>query len=607
MASLYPSLRSPLLPGPQSPGTQAAQALKDGVQRRLLSCQLEDLICAGTDTRSTPKPLVTELTKAKEPAPPGLLKDTIDGQRGRPTERIVRDIEERKASLRKVAKHSWSPATDLEPTLEERPLVLLGDFSPKDGLKKESEAGNYERKILLWDEGRRCFASHWPGALASSFCSYAFDLLLQHGPWEALHSKKGQVTRETCWYVRAGCRCDYTYGIARVRAKKKPSATFRAAMETLLEEVMSRVCPGLPKDAWPNCANLNLYTEAWQSVGWHADDESLFMGRDRDCPIVSVSLGARREFWLALRHENCMDPQLKSIVEVDLCDGDVLTMEGLCQKHCVHFVPCDVRNVAPHPWQSDGRARINVTWRWIRDHKQRCPRRAADGDNAADFYFEKQGRVPSEKKALFAQSWAGGRALAWRSCQECDHDAWKGGRNCLKYQKQWLCRPCYEYMLTGGPPRERLQPPRQKGQRRPDISVIRARALQAEAVEADDEDTASEATPDPADANRSACSDPACIQLPPQNVQEQFYMQTMKAHMCLLQQQLQVQQHQALLALAAAGNRPWPWSLEAPSDGQPCGQRGTPQVSYYPAARRSCGEQKRRCATSPVSSVRMLR
>ena len=83
-------------------------------------------------------------------------------------------------------------------------------------------------------------------------------------------------------------------------------------------------------------------------------------------------------------------------------------------------------------------------------------------------------------------------------------------------------RPCYEYVLTGaqlllradvdrygrygfdglflqGPPRERLQPPRPRGQRRapfgpdrariqiesrrPDISMIRARAVQAEAVE----------------------------------------------------------------------------------------------------------------------------
>ena len=35
----------------------------------------------------------------------------------------------------------------------------------------------------------------------------------------------------------------------------------------LLEEVMHRSFPWLPKEAWPNCANLNLYTEAWQSVG----------------------------------------------------------------------------------------------------------------------------------------------------------------------------------------------------------------------------------------------------------------------------------------------------------------------------------------------------
>ncbi|CAE7414706.1 ALKBH3 [Symbiodinium natans] len=600
MASLYPALKltaqSPLLPGPQSAGTQAAQALEDGVRRRLLSCQLEDQISAGTEARTTqtPKPLVTEKL-GKEPAPPGLV-NPIDGQRGRPPERVVavRDLAERKASLRKVAKQSWNPATSLEPSLEEQPLVLLGDFVPKDGLKEteDKECKECTRTILLWDEGRRCFASHWPGVLASSFCNYAFDLLLQHGPWEALHSKKGQVTRETCWYVRAGCRCDYTYGMARVRAKKKPSATFRAAMETLLEEVMSRVCPWLPKDAWPNSANLNLYTEAWQSVGWHADDESLFMGRDRDCPIISVSLGARREFWLALRHDNCMDPQLKSIIEVDLRDGDVLTMEGLCQKHCVHFVPCDVRNVAnaAHPREPiDGRrARINVTWRWIRDHKQRCPKRAVEGSSPSDFYFESYGQVSqacSEKKSLFVQSWAGGRAVAWRSCQECDHDAWKGGRNCLKHQKQWLCRPCYEYMLSGGPPREKLQPPRERGQRRPDIFAIRARAGEA-ALEADDQDTEA-----PDDADMSA-RDQLCLHVAQQQLQ---------AHMCIMQQH-QVQQalrqaHQlessrALIALAAAHTfRPWPESVESLggqeaakqcADAGQCGQQSAPQVSYYP-------------------------
>lgn len=79
-----------------------------------------------------------------------------------------------------------------------------------------------------------------------------------------------------------------------------------------------------------------------------------------------------------MRHEKPLaDPKLQSILELDLKDGDVLTMEalteaigghrrcqGLCQKHCVHFVPCE---------QSRTGARINVTWRWIRSHKLRCP------------------------------------------------------------------------------------------------------------------------------------------------------------------------------------------------------------------------------------------
>ena len=34
----------------------------------------------------------------------------------------------------------------------------------------------------------------------------------------------------------------------------------------LLEELM-RTFPQLPKEAWPNAANLNLYSEKWQSIG----------------------------------------------------------------------------------------------------------------------------------------------------------------------------------------------------------------------------------------------------------------------------------------------------------------------------------------------------
>eukprot|EP00435_Cladocopium_sp_Y103_P044233 s1003_g12.t1 len=227
MTSLYPPLASPLLPGPQAPGTQKAQRQdEDGGHRRrlLLSCHLQDLLSAGTSVEPNQRPLVTEKVVGpvvQQPVSPGLM-DAQD--RARFAERLrVRDPAERKASLRRVAAHSWTLAELPEPSLEQKPLLLLGEAVAAEPI------GRVAAVPLLWDESRRCFASHWPGALSPDFCRQSFGALLTHGPWEPLHSKKGQVTRETCWYVRKGCRCDYTYGIARVRAKRKQTKAFHCA------------------------------------------------------------------------------------------------------------------------------------------------------------------------------------------------------------------------------------------------------------------------------------------------------------------------------------------------------------------------------------------
>merc|ERR1712172_206756 len=97
-------------------------------------------------------------------------------------------------------------------------------------------------------------------------------------------------------------------------------------------------------ERWPNSANLNLYANGLQAVGWHADDERLFGGKERDCAIISLSLGGMREFWVALRSVlGGVDPAASSIVEMDLAAGDVMSMEGLFQKHCVHFVPQELK------------------------------------------------------------------------------------------------------------------------------------------------------------------------------------------------------------------------------------------------------------------------
>ncbi|CAJ1353742.1 unnamed protein product [Effrenium voratum] len=543
MTSLYPQASlTPLLPGPQAVGTQKAQEQECARRRVLLSCHVQDLLSASTETGPARALVIEKGPAVPEPLAPGLL-DEQQLQRSRLPERATRDPAERKASLRRVVPHTWDPWPTPEPSLAQQPLLMLGDHQDSLGAQR----------VLLWDETRRCFAAHWPALLPADFCSHSFEALMAHGPWEPLHSKKGQVTRETCWYVRGGCRCDYTYGIARVRAKRKQTSAFRAAMEMLLTEVMGRMCPWLPKEAWPNCANLNLYTEAYQSVGWHADDESLFLGRDKDCPIISVSLGARREFWLGLRHEGCcMDPQLKSILEVDLCNGDILTMEGLCQKHCVHFVPCDVRNVAAEAH----RARINVTWRWIRDHKQRCAKRL---ENSAEFFFETHGS-PRPARNLSVATWAGQRALAWRTCDECDHDAWRGGRNCVRHQKQWLCRLCFEHMLSGAPPQLRLHA-RERGPRRPGQRVVEARA----AAEAEAE--ANPGLPVWLDGRVSAAHLPAApqVSLPMQPMQ-------MQEQLCMMQQ---------VLAQLEGGYRPaCPASLYKVHPMGP-GSSET-KVSYYP-------------------------
>ena len=107
----------------------------------------------------------------------------------------------------------------------------------------------------------------------------------------------------------------------------------------------------------PTAANLNLY-RGWKScVSWHSDDELLF-GKCGDAKlIVSVSFGSSALFrW---RRQSCPDD------EGYLCwlgHGDILVMDGQCQDEFLHC-------------KGSGRdqERINVTFRWIKQHASSCP------------------------------------------------------------------------------------------------------------------------------------------------------------------------------------------------------------------------------------------
>mmetsp|Transcript_19731 Transcript_19731/g.63705 ORF Transcript_19731/g.63705 Transcript_19731/m.63705 type:complete len:128 (+) Transcript_19731:143-526(+) len=112
---------------------------------------------------------------------------------------------------------------------------------------------------------------------------------------------------------------------------------------------------------WPDACNMNLYEDGGMSVGWHSDDERLFQGKFTDVMIISLSFGISRRFELRL---NWPESGEKAVCKVMLGNGDMLSMEGMCQKHMMHRVPKEDNKTGP---------RINLTWRWVLKHNAGCP------------------------------------------------------------------------------------------------------------------------------------------------------------------------------------------------------------------------------------------
>merc|ERR1719195_594032 len=106
-----------------------------------------------------------------------------------------------------------------------------------------------------------------------------------------------------------------------------------------------------------NSCVANFYEDGSNSVDWHADNEPVFEGLIHDCCIISLSLGATREFTMRQRRNK----RVQRVLE--LGDGDIMTMEGLFQKHWQHRVP------AARPGASVG-PRFNLTWRTITAHRE---------------------------------------------------------------------------------------------------------------------------------------------------------------------------------------------------------------------------------------------
>jgi alkylated DNA repair dioxygenase AlkB len=210
--------------------------------------------------------------------------------------------------------------------------------------------------------------------------------------WTDAMYKGERLLRKTAWVVLEDeCSCEYGYSDTWQPMAKSP-----ALLQTL-KEVTAAVTQ-VTGCAFNSC-NLNYYPQGG-GVGFHADDEFLFDGLNRDTRIVSLSLcggdsaapastsstttnwGARKfmvKRKLDGEHEDdAQEDQYSSttssssssstgVQEMLLRHGDLMTMEGMFQKHYFHSIwPGDSKEFMDHPLTQG--ERINLTWRTIVKH-----------------------------------------------------------------------------------------------------------------------------------------------------------------------------------------------------------------------------------------------
>ena len=136
-------------------------------------------------------------------------------------------------------------------------------------------------------------------------------------------------------------------------------------MEELMAKVMP-ICDIHDRRDWPDSCNANIYEHPYEACPFHADNEALFNLRDErqnagPIRIISLSLGATRGF--VIRQSFGEDVNRRQSVTHQLADGDLAIMDGLFQDWYQHSVSkgyaCDEE-------------RINLTWRWVLNHKEEC-------------------------------------------------------------------------------------------------------------------------------------------------------------------------------------------------------------------------------------------
>ena len=186
---------------------------------------------------------------------------------------------------------------------------------------------------------------------STSWCDQWFNHL-QDLEWERPQAHGRKLNRRTAWFVNSGCTCTYDYGSMQIHPRVFPE-WFEDIMEVVMPE-----CGLTDKQGWPDSCNVNYYERHDDLVGPHADNEALFQGKHQEITIISLSLGGTRQLLIHAAKQ--------VLGTITLRNGDLMAMERMTQAHLRHSIAKLPQDTQENP------KRVNLTWRWIAQHKQNC-------------------------------------------------------------------------------------------------------------------------------------------------------------------------------------------------------------------------------------------
>ena len=222
----------------------------------------------------------------------------------------------------------------------------------RGGNTQNSPTNAISEKVIVTDNSS---ALLFPNPMHLQKDSQLFLNIPRDTPWLRMKHLSGNfLPRRSCWFTVHGCTCNYNYANTSWHSNNFPS---------WLQDLTNTVSDFLISAGYNfptlNSCNANLYEHGYDSIGWHSDDEVLFREGGKSYAIISLSLGASRDF-LIRRKGGCG----LQFIRKTLHNGDLLIMDGQFQYQFEHSLP--------KSRDSETGQRINLTWRTVVNHDRAC-------------------------------------------------------------------------------------------------------------------------------------------------------------------------------------------------------------------------------------------